>query len=110
MRAEGRVPTFLHGFPKYLRDAGYYCTNNAKTDYNAVFDMKAMWDEIERRGALAQPARRARRSSRCSISIRLTSRACSATRPGAVTSGRRIGPCRTATRRKSGVTSRATTT
>ncbi len=45
MRAEGRVPTFLHGFPKYLRDAGYYCTNNVKTDYNAVLDMKAMWDE-----------------------------------------------------------------
>lgn len=45
MRAEGRVPAFLQGFPKYLRDAGYYCTNNAKTDYNAVLDMKAMWDE-----------------------------------------------------------------
>jgi arylsulfatase A-like enzyme len=49
MRAEGRVPAFLHGFPKYLRDAGYYCTNNAKTDYNAVLDMKAMWDESSER-------------------------------------------------------------
>ncbi|HEY5759032.1 MAG TPA: sulfatase-like hydrolase/transferase [Steroidobacter sp.] len=44
MRAEGRVPAFLQGFPKYLRDVGYYCTNNVKTDYNAALDMQAMWD------------------------------------------------------------------
>ena len=25
--------------------AGYYCTNNAKTDYNATIDMAATWDE-----------------------------------------------------------------
>src|SRR5574340_514382 len=35
MRAQGRIPAGLRGFPAYLRDAGYYCTNNAKTDYNA---------------------------------------------------------------------------
>lgn len=45
MRAEGHIPAFLHGFPKYLRDAGYYCTNNVKTDYNARLDMQAMWNE-----------------------------------------------------------------
>jgi arylsulfatase A-like enzyme len=45
MRAQGRIPAFLQGFPKYLRDAGYYCTNNAKTDYNADLDMQAMWNE-----------------------------------------------------------------
>jgi len=45
MRAVGPVPGFLHGFPKYLREAGYYCTNNSKTDYNAALDEKAMWDE-----------------------------------------------------------------
>lgn len=45
MRAQGRIPTFLCGFPKYLRDAGYYCTNNAKTDYNADLPMQAMWNE-----------------------------------------------------------------
>lgn len=44
MRAKGRMPAFLQGFPKYLRDAGYYCTNNVKTDYNADLDMQAMWD------------------------------------------------------------------
>ena len=45
MRAQGRTPAFLQGFPKYLRDAGYYCTNNSKTDYNAALDMGAMWHE-----------------------------------------------------------------
>jgi arylsulfatase A-like enzyme len=45
MRAQGRIPAFVSGFPKYLRDAGYYCTNNVKTDYNAQLDMEAMWHE-----------------------------------------------------------------
>jgi arylsulfatase A-like enzyme len=45
MRAQGRIPKGLRGFPAYLRDAGYYCTNNAKTDYNAPIDMKDTWDE-----------------------------------------------------------------
>lgn len=32
-------------FTAYLRDAGYYCTNNVKTDYN--FDVpKDAWDEV----------------------------------------------------------------
>jgi arylsulfatase A-like enzyme len=45
MRAQGRTPAFLQGFPKYLRNAGYYCTNNSKTDYNAALNMDAMWHE-----------------------------------------------------------------
>ncbi|KOX19457.1 MULTISPECIES: sulfatase-like hydrolase/transferase [unclassified Streptomyces] len=45
MRALGRVPDFLRGFPEYLRRAGYHCTNNSKTDYNTVVDMGATWDE-----------------------------------------------------------------
>lgn len=48
MRAQGRIPGFLRGFPAYLRDAGYYCTNNAKTDYNAPINMKDTWDESSR--------------------------------------------------------------
>ncbi len=33
-------------YPEYLRAAGYYCTNNVKTDYNlGEFDDKAIWDE-----------------------------------------------------------------
>jgi arylsulfatase A-like enzyme len=45
MRADGKIPSFLRGFPEYLRKAGYYCTNNVKTDYNATLDMQATWDE-----------------------------------------------------------------
>ncbi|MGW9447435.1 sulfatase-like hydrolase/transferase [Streptomyces sp. NPDC055632] len=45
MRALGKVPDFLRGFPEYLRRAGYHCTNNSKTDYNTVVDMGATWDE-----------------------------------------------------------------
>ncbi|MGN0191591.1 MAG: sulfatase [Candidatus Cryptobacteroides sp.] len=32
-------------FPQYLRDAGYYCTNNKKTHYNTTRNNKAIWDE-----------------------------------------------------------------
>ncbi len=39
MRSRAKLPDFVKGFPRYLRDAGYYCTNNVKTDYNfANFD------------------------------------------------------------------------
>lgn len=49
MRAVARLPAFLQGFPSYLRKAGYYCTNNAKTDYNADLSLEAMWDESSNR-------------------------------------------------------------
>ncbi|MGW5525245.1 sulfatase-like hydrolase/transferase [Gordonia sp. NPDC003950] len=48
MRADGDLPTELHGagWTQYLRDAGYYCTNNAKEDYNAAgLDLDRTWDE-----------------------------------------------------------------
>lgn len=44
MRATAALPDFVKGFPEYLREAGYYCTNNSKTDYNADVDMAATWD------------------------------------------------------------------
>ena len=44
MRASGKMPPDMRGFPAYLRAAGYYCTNNAKTDYNAPINMKDTWD------------------------------------------------------------------
>lgn len=34
MRSQGVPPPHVKCFPEYLRAAGYYCTNNAKTDYN----------------------------------------------------------------------------
>ena len=38
------MPDGLNMFPAYLRAAGYYTTNNSKTDYNAV-PGKSVWDE-----------------------------------------------------------------
>ena len=44
MRAQGKLPAWLKGFPAYLRAAGYYTTNNAKTDYNAPINVKEAWN------------------------------------------------------------------
>lgn len=33
-RSRYSIPAEIKGFPAYLRDAGYYTTNNSKTDYN----------------------------------------------------------------------------
>jgi uncharacterized sulfatase len=44
MRCQGTLPSYIKCFPEYLRDAGYYCTNNVKTDYNFA-PPKAAWDE-----------------------------------------------------------------
>lgn len=42
-RSRVKLPPEVRGFPSYLRDAGYYTTNNAKTDYN-VFNERAFID------------------------------------------------------------------
>lgn len=44
MRAQGRIPEWLRGFPALLRDAGYYTSNNAKTDYNSPIRIADAWD------------------------------------------------------------------
>jgi len=45
MRSKAKLPPHVRPFPKYLREAGYYCTNNSKTDYNFDWNQKATWDE-----------------------------------------------------------------
>ncbi len=45
MRCNGRLPAGIQTYPDYLRAAGYYCTNNTKTDYNLAINHKALWDE-----------------------------------------------------------------
>jgi arylsulfatase A-like enzyme len=45
MRASARVRGVLPTYPELLREAGYYCTNNAKTDYNCDVDPAAIWNE-----------------------------------------------------------------
>lgn len=48
-RSKYPLPNFIKGFPKYLRDhAGYYASNNSKTDYNVENDQAFIdetWDE-----------------------------------------------------------------
>lgn len=60
MRAQGKIPAWLKGFPAYLREAGYYTTNNAKTDYNAPIRIQDAWnasgrDAHWRKRAAGQP-------------------------------------------------------
>jgi len=49
MRCKGVPPPYVKCFTEYLRAAGYYCTNDSKTDYNFDAPLTA-WDE-SRRGA-----------------------------------------------------------
>jgi len=44
MRCKGVPPAHVKCFTEYLRAAGYYCTNNVKTDYNFDAPVTA-WDE-----------------------------------------------------------------
>ncbi|MDE3196507.1 MAG: sulfatase-like hydrolase/transferase, partial [Acidobacteriota bacterium] len=43
MRSMTRMPAGWKMFPGYLRDAGYYCTNNGKEDYN-IEKPAGTWD------------------------------------------------------------------
>lgn len=44
MRSEVPLPAGMKMFPQYLREAGYYCTNNSKEDYNLTKPGQ-VWDE-----------------------------------------------------------------
>lgn len=48
MRSLARLPEGMKFFPQLLREAGYYCTNNAKEDYN-LEDPGRAWDESSAR-------------------------------------------------------------
>ena len=48
MRSAYHIPFSVKGFPTYLREAGYFTTNNEKTDYNTADEarlIKESWDE-----------------------------------------------------------------
>jgi len=46
MRSNATLPEWLQPFPIALREAGYYCTNNSKTDYQFKDpSSKQIWDE-----------------------------------------------------------------
>lgn len=44
MRSRHAVPSLYTPYVTYLRQQGYYCTNNAKTDYNIKGNDSAYWD------------------------------------------------------------------
>lgn len=43
-RSNYSIPDFIHGFPFYLKQQGYFVTNNSKTDYN-VGNVRAFTNE-----------------------------------------------------------------
>jgi arylsulfatase A-like enzyme len=46
MRTRTQLPSTIPVYPKILREAGYYCTNNVKKDYNSnLQDDNTIWDE-----------------------------------------------------------------
>lgn len=44
MRARAKLPREFRTYPELMREAGYFCTNNSKTDYNCDVDPAAIWD------------------------------------------------------------------
>jgi len=44
MRSNFKIPKNIKFFPQYLKEAGYYCTNNMKEDYNTI-KPDNVWDE-----------------------------------------------------------------
>jgi len=49
MRSRYSKSETVRFYTAYLKDKGYYCTNNSKTDYNtSSVDLEEMWDECSR--------------------------------------------------------------
>jgi len=51
-RSKIRIPDWMHGFPFFMQQAGYYTSNNAKTDYNlagAKLFTEHAWNESSAR-------------------------------------------------------------
>ena len=49
MRSLTRLPEGFGMYPQYLREAGYYCTNNSKEDYN-LEKPGQVWDDSSKNG------------------------------------------------------------
>jgi uncharacterized sulfatase len=49
MRSMTRLPSEFKMYPTYLRELGYYCTNNSKEDYNLMKEGE-VWNESGRKG------------------------------------------------------------
>ena len=49
MRSLVALPDFIKMYPQILREAGYYCSNNAKEDYNLIEPVEP-WDDSSESG------------------------------------------------------------
>ena len=49
MRSEVHLPSGVEMFPHLLREAGYYCTNSSKEDYNYFKPKNAPWNESSKK-------------------------------------------------------------
>ena len=47
MRSRYPIPEDVRTYVSYLRQAGYYCVNRSKTDYNFKTDDKSHWDQCD---------------------------------------------------------------
>lgn len=45
MRSRWPIPARIRPYPLLFREAGYYCSNNHKTDYNYACSDKDLWDD-----------------------------------------------------------------
>ncbi len=46
MRSVVQLPNEIPAYPKIFREAGYYCTNNSKKDYNSNYQSDpSLWNE-----------------------------------------------------------------
>ena len=48
MRSRYHIPTIFKPYVAYLREQGYFCTNNSKTDFNFAGDDRKIWDECSK--------------------------------------------------------------
>lgn len=50
MRSRTQLPDVIPAYSRIFREAGYYTTNNVKTDYNSNFEyiLSDIWDESSR--------------------------------------------------------------
>ena len=57
MRSRPDLPPQIPAYSKLFREAGYYCTNNVKTDYNSSYlGDPTLWDESSNRAHYRQRA------------------------------------------------------
>jgi arylsulfatase A-like enzyme len=48
MRSRYNIPAIFKPYVTYLREQGYFCTNNSKTDFNFAGDDRKIWDECSK--------------------------------------------------------------